>query len=101
MSSINGRYNNFLCVLKPLGAIWGVLRERLLGRGWPSSGVALFEARFWGTLFFWGVLGMPGCLQYKGDISNLVRFQNSFGPVGGFPWERLLGLFWASSWGLF
>ena len=34
-------------------------------------------------------------------VLMLGKFRDSFGPVGGVPWEELLGLFWASSWGLF
>ena len=29
----------------------------------------------------------------KAAISDFVSFRNSFGPVGGFPWDTLLGLF--------
>ena len=49
---------------------------------------------------FWAVLEMPVFLQEMAPIIHLVSFQNSFGPVGGFPWEApgrpfeaILGLF--------
>ena len=72
---------------RAFGAILGLFLGALLGASLGGS--------------FWGVLEMPVCLQKKAAIRDLVRFRYSFGPVGGFPWEGLLGLFWASSWGFF